>query len=51
MVPLADPSACYDAVVSEINPMVDEQGAVSIRARLDSTTKLFDGMNVEVTLN
>ena len=51
VVPLADPSACYDAVVSEINPMVDEQGAVSIRARLDSTTKLFDGMNVEVTLN
>ena len=50
IVPLADPSACYDAVVSEINPMVDEQGAVAIKARLESATKLFDGMNVEVTL-
>ena len=51
IVPMADKSACYHATVSEINPVVDEQGAVSIRARLDSATKLFDGMNVEVTLN
>ena len=50
IVPLADQSACYDAVVSEINPMVDEQGAVTIKARLENATKLFDGMNVEVTL-
>ena len=50
VVPLADQSACYDAVVNEINPMVDEQGAVAIKARIEDTAKLFDGMNVEVSL-
>jgi hypothetical protein len=34
--------------VSEINPVVDEQGAVTLRAQLASGTTLFDGMNVEV---
>ena len=51
VVPLANPSACYQAVVSEVNPMVDEQGAVAIKARLENATKLFDGMNVEVILD
>ena len=51
VVPLADQSACYQAVVSEINPVVDEQGAVAIKAHLENATKLFDGMNVEVILD
>ena len=50
VVTLADPSACFDAVVSEINPMVDEQGAVAMKARIENAAKLFDGMNVEVSL-
>ena len=51
VVPLANPSACYQAIVSEVNPVVDEQGAVAIKARLENATKLFDGMNVEVILD
>ena len=51
VVPLANPSACYQAVVSEVNPVVDEQGAVAIKARLENATKLFDGMNVEVIMD
>ena len=51
VVPLANPSACYQAIVSEVNPMVDEQGAVAIKARLENATKLFDGMNVEEILD
>jgi RND family efflux transporter MFP subunit len=50
IVPVADSSTRYEAVVSEINPVVDEQGAVTLRARLQNATSLFDGMNVEVIL-
>lgn len=49
VVPLVDKTACYKAVVNEINPMVDAMGTVTIRARLDSPTELYDGMNVEVS--
>ena len=49
VVPLVDKTARYKAVVSEINPMVDALGTVTIRARLVSPTELFDGMNVEVS--
>lgn len=48
VIPLVDKTARYKAVVNEINPMVDAQGAVTIRARLTKATELFDGMNVEV---
>jgi RND family efflux transporter MFP subunit len=48
VVPVADKSARYEATVSEINPVVDKQGAVTLRARLSGATTLFDGMNVEV---
>ena len=50
VVPVADKAQRYDATVSEINPIVDEQGAVTIRAHLTDATTLFDGMNVEVVL-
>ena len=50
IVPTANQSKCYDATVSEINPVVDEQGAVTLRARLSNASDLFDGMNVEVIL-
>lgn len=51
VIPVADKSQHFSATVSEINPVVDEQGAVTLRARLTDTTTLFDGMNVEVILN
>ena len=48
---VADPSRIYKAAVSQVNPVVDEQGAVSLRARLEDAGGLFDGMNVEVILD
>ena len=36
--------------ISEINPVVDEQGAITLRARLSRAQGLFYGMNVEVLL-
>lgn len=50
IVPVAATGTPYDAVVSEINPVVDNQGAVTIRARLSRPDGLFEGMNAEVIL-
>lgn len=50
VVPVADNTTCYEATVSEINPVVNDQGAVTLRARLSCAQGLFDGMNVEVIL-
>ena len=50
VVPVAAKGTMYDAVVSEINPVVDAQGAVTIRARLSRPDGLFEGMNAEVLL-
>ena len=36
--------------VSEINPFVDENGLVSVRAKVNGGVKLFDGMNVRVSV-
>lgn len=48
VIPVADKTNRYDATVNVINPIVDEQGAVILRARLSGAQGLFDGMNVEV---
>ena len=48
VVPVAAKDALYEAVVSEINPVVDVQGAVTIRAKLSRAEGLFEGMNAEV---
>jgi RND family efflux transporter MFP subunit len=38
--------------VTEINPLVDNNGFIKVKARLDSKSKmLFDGMNTKVILN
>ena len=50
IIPIADKSQHYDATVSEINPVVDQQGAVTIRAHVAQPANLFDGMNVQVIL-
>lgn len=36
--------------VSEINPLVDENGMVRVKAQVNGGDKLFDGMNVRVTV-
>lgn len=51
IVPEAYKDRQYTASVSEINPMVDERGGITLRARLNTQTDLFDGMTVGVTLN
>ena len=48
VIPAADHSRQYSATVSEMNPVVDEQGAVTLRARLTAASELFDGMNVTI---
>ena len=50
IVPVAAQGTPYEAVVSEINPVVDIQGAVTLRARLSKPDGLFEGMNAEVLL-
>ena len=41
--------AC-SGTVSEINPLVDENGLVSVRAKVNGGARLFDGMNVRVSV-
>lgn len=41
--------AC-SGTVSEINPLVDENGLVSVRAKVNGSARLFDGMNVRVSV-
>lgn len=50
VVPIADKSKQYAATVSEVNPIIDQQGAVTIRAHVAQPANLFDGMNVQVIL-
>ena len=48
VVPVADEHAVYDAKVTEVNPVVDEQGTIMLRARVAAPSSLFDGMHVSV---
>ena len=50
VVPVADEHAVYDAKVTEVNPVVDEQGTIMLRARVAAPSSLFDGMHVSVNL-
>ena len=50
VVPVADEHTAYDAKVTEINPVVNEQGTVMLRARVAEPNSLFDGMHVSVNL-
>lgn len=50
VIPVADKNNHYDATVNVINPIVDEQGAITIHAKLSDVQGLFDGMNVEIIL-
>ena len=48
--PFAGTAGACSGTVSEINPLVDENGLVSVRARVNGGVKLFDGMNVRVSV-
>ena len=48
VIPSAYKDRSYEATVSEVNPIVDQQGAITMRARLAEPKDLFDGMNVEI---
>ena len=36
--------------ISEINPLVDENGMVRVKARVEGSDRLYDGMNVRVSV-
>lgn len=48
--PYADISQKYSGSISEINPLVDEKGMVSVKARVDGNHSLFTGMNVHISV-
>ncbi|MCC8071924.1 MAG: efflux RND transporter periplasmic adaptor subunit [Bacteroidales bacterium] len=43
-------SEVYQGRVTEVNPLVDEDGLVKVRASVDGGGQLFDGMNVKVSV-
>jgi RND family efflux transporter MFP subunit len=51
VVPVGNQHAVYEAKVTEVNPIVDEQGTVMLRAHVATPHQLFDGMHVSVLLN
>ncbi|MBO5563396.1 MAG: efflux RND transporter periplasmic adaptor subunit [Bacteroidales bacterium] len=48
--PFADPDRLYTGTVTGINPSVDKNGQVLVRARVRNDGHLVDGMNVKVTV-
>lgn len=48
--PFSGVSGSCSGTVSEINPLVDENGLVSVRAKISNGLRLFDGMNVRVSV-
>lgn len=48
--PFAGTVSSAKGIISEINPQVDENGLVRVKARIAGQTKLFDGMNVRVNV-
>ena len=50
VIPTAYKDRQYEAIVSEVNPIVDQQGTITLKARLSKHQDLFDGMNVEIML-
>jgi len=48
----AKPDKTYTGAVTEINPLVDENGLIKIRAKINNAdNSLFDGMHVKVKIN
>ena len=43
-------SSVFSGKITEINPVVDKNGQISVRARVNGAHGLLDGMNVKVTV-
>jgi RND family efflux transporter MFP subunit len=50
VIPFALPEEKTEGRISEINPVVDENGMVSVKATIVNGGKLFEGMNVRVSI-
>lgn len=50
IIPYASAAAVRQGNISEINPLVDENGMVRVKAKVNGSNKLFDGMNVRVSV-
>lgn len=48
IIPFADPSKVITGKVTEINPTVDKNGQIAVRASVRNDGELLDGMNVKV---
>lgn len=48
--PYAATAGVRQGSISEINPLVNEDGMVRVKARVNGSNKLFDGMNVRVSV-
>lgn len=48
VIPFADESRSYTGKVTDINPVVDKNGQVTVSARIPGNSFLADGMNVKV---
>lgn len=48
--PFSDASAVCGGKITEINPVVDKNGQIAVRARVHGMPSLVDGMNVKVTV-
>ena len=50
VIPFADPTKSVSGRVTEVNPTVDKNGQVAVRATVSNDGTLIDGMNVKVIL-
>lgn len=50
VMPYASAVGVRTGSISEINPLVDENGMVRVKAQVDGGDKLFDGMNVRISV-
>ena len=48
--PYADITAVHEGTVTEINPVVDANGMVMVKALVKGTDRLFSGMNIKVSV-
>jgi hypothetical protein len=50
IIPFVNDSTIITGYITQINPQVDENGMVKVKASFSNTGKLIDGMNVKVLI-
>lgn len=50
VMPYSDLNGTHSGRITEINPLVDKDGLVQVRASVNGGNKLYDGMNVKVAV-